>query len=225
MTPLKFRPRPAAAALTALLALGSGAAQAQSILDSVKKALNPRTVLETAVPHCPSAADPSHVYGYIALVDPATGRTWIPYVLRGDWASPISVVNLISRFRSRSDNNVTAELRHESGAAIMSVRRGPDGKPDGIRYTIALRGDRNAGAPAVTEPMSSSVTIAYNPDQWCFDTILVNPINNSHGYQNLQPRPAGQPLNFPDAARCDAQNKCYDAAGTEIFPPQPAGSP
>ena len=35
MTPLKFRPRPAAAALTALLALGSCAAQAQSILDTL----------------------------------------------------------------------------------------------------------------------------------------------------------------------------------------------
>lgn len=161
--------------------------------------------------------DPSRVYGYVALVDPATGVKHLAH----DADDPTMTLGypntFILTFRS-TDGSTSAECNFGSGAFEVVRREGvlsyEPANNGGFAwyYDILLNADRSEGRPRVGGPVgvvaSARTTgiASYNPDNWHFESVstefvdLPDPNGNTYVGQRrvnrVQLAPCKAP--FPD---------------------------
>lgn len=137
-------------------------------------------------------ADPSHVYGYISLVDPNTGELNLvraPEYPDSAWGS----VDVILNFRSLDDGSLyPIELEYGACPSIMAIRPRTDGlgllftspwHAIALLYLVALDADRLCTQPPAYEPnvnfqhpdpeIDVQHAIRYNPDHYTFDSVEI----------------------------------------------------
>lgn len=190
------------AVLTAFALLQASAVQAQFNGNPwLPKGLNPKEYFKK-VTRCPTSPDPSFVNGYMAFEDPVTGEPWVPTREERGIQVAGHAIGFDVHFRSRSNPDETMFIPARTGVGIMN------GWAGGIIYVVRLRPDRNAGRPSA--PFQGNLlNITYNPDQWCFDKISIDPISNIRGFENLRQRQQNFPT-LPDLPVCRPDNLCFD---------------
>ena len=137
------------------LTLTAGPALAQRLPDTIDR----RVLLSGS---CGADLDPGRVYGWVAFVDPVTGQTHVPAATRGGVARLTTIPAYSVRFRSRTNPTETFDVVHEEGRGLHAHG---SSEIRALWYDVTLSAVRGAGAP------SGQVTITYDPDQWCFDTV------------------------------------------------------
>lgn len=188
------------AALTAFALLYAAAAQAQfGNPPWLPKGINPKEYFKK-VTRCPATPDPSFVNGYMAFEDPLTAEPWVPTREERGVQVAGHTIAFDVHFRSRSNPEETMFIPARTGVGIMN------GGAYGMIYVVRLRADRNAGRP--TAPFQGNLlNISYNPDQWCFDKITIDQVNNRNGFENLRQREQNFP-SLPDMPVCRPDNLC-----------------
>lgn len=118
----------------------------------------------------PGAPEPSSIQGYLALVDPATGRQWVPLNTSFD---PPAIVGYPADWTIVFRSTGTAgEHRITLNGASARIITGSVGLPtNAVRYELRFVHDRAVtGAPAALESFPRAVR--YNPDLWRFDRLV-----------------------------------------------------
>jgi hypothetical protein len=171
--------------------------------------LNAEGLTHPAPPHR-EGPDPSRVYGYISLVDPVTH---VEHLIHDSPGFPNDTNGYPQEwtvtFRSSDGTHETSVVMQNIMGEVTRNAVGNPERIDGVNnlgsfawyYDIALNGDRTEGAPryvhylrTVTDvnspnyyPPGATAVIAYNPDDWFFESISVDYMDYFPGGDTRQP--------------------------------------
>jgi hypothetical protein len=113
--------------------------------------------------------EPSHVWGYITFIDPATGQKFLPSSL--DYDPPVvngypEAIYII--FRS-ADGTRTTRVTFLNSDFLLTSRLGTTA----YIYSVHLIQDYRAAEPLT----GNGNFVRYNPDQWSFDSVAMDDYN------------------------------------------------
>jgi hypothetical protein len=155
------------AALFAMVSLATVCADAIGAPYTVKKVPPPGAQPSTHTPSSTMAGrrveirEPSGVYGWFVLTDPATGERWYP---TNDQGQPRGTIRMTLQFRKLSDGS-TKDVSVNSGNRNLFQ---PDAGRNAWRYAIRFDHDTTWEA----DPRTELSSIKYSPNVWHFNGIV-----------------------------------------------------